>query len=163
MKKSLILFGVLVLGVTAIVVVNKSSRDSDKLQAWNIYKGEVGEYAVEIDESNRGHGFSRIVHLRPKGSPSYVGITGHDYDDDGKWDRVFYCGYPESVNGCNSFCITRSGERVWEPCPADKDRLQPFLLGEVIFAEEQLDKAMASVHRVQFRVSTLEDWRKKNG
>lgn len=162
MKKSLILFGVLVLAVVAIVVVSKGKRDSDKRQAWNIYRGEVGEYTVEINESNRGQGFNRIVHLRRQSTPSYTGITGHDYDDDGKWDRVFYCGYPESVNGCNSFCITRSGERVWKPCPADKDRLQPFLLGEFIFAEEQLNKAMATIHRAQFRVSTLKDWRKKN-
>ena len=155
--------GFVCIGLLVAFLRLRDSRDSGELRAWNTYRGEVGGYSVEIDESDRGEGFRRIVHLRPSGSPSYVGITGHDYNDDGRWDRVFYCGYPEVTNGCNSFYIDPSGELVWEPCPADEDILEPFLLGELLFAEQELDQAMAAVHQPQFLTSTLVDWGRENG
>lgn len=131
------------------------------LQVWNIYRGEVGEYSVEIDESNYGRGLKRIVHLYPKGAPSWVSITGHDYNDDKEWDRVFRSGYPEQSNGANAVLHTRSGWK-WEPCPADKDRVKPFTEEEIDFAIGELDKAMAEVYNIEHRVSTLEEWREKH-
>lgn len=124
--------------------------------AHNIYRGEVGEYAVEIVETDYGKGFERIVHLKEKGARSWAGITGHDYNDDGKWDRIFFCGSQKSF-GCNSFHFIL-GQQIWEPCDVDKDRVQPLPLGDVIFAKQQLNAAMMTVHRAQFRTS--EDWKK---
>lgn len=169
MKKTLWICGTAVLMIVVVLIVGvlvnhntfKNINQLPPTQAWNIYNGESGEYYVEIDESDHGQGFSRIVHLKPKGS-AFAKITGHDYNNDGKWDAIFFCDIPDSSYGCNSFERDRTGGWVYKPCEAAKDKPNPFLLGDVISARQQLDDAMAIVHNIAHRTSTLEEWRKRS-
>ncbi|WKZ26781.1 MAG: hypothetical protein QY304_01620 [Candidatus Paceibacterota bacterium] len=147
----------LVVAVGAMIYTAVIDERGEHLVTWNLYHGELQSeniaYNVEIDEADHGYGFRRLVHLRLVDSPSYVGITGHDYDNDGKWDRVFYCGNHELVGrhpeysefGCNSVIRTASGWK-FEPCPADEGVVQPFSDRAISFAIAELDLAMSRLH-----------------
>ncbi|MAF80594.1 hypothetical protein CL628_01125 [bacterium] len=157
--------------VTVIVIcASVFHQDSGQgaLQAWNLYSGAIPGYDVEIDEADRGQTFRRIVHLYPidasgeRTGPSWVSITGHDYNDDGNWDRVFYCGMRDTKYGCNSVIMTRDGRWTWSPCPADEGKVEPFTMGEIKFAILRLNEAMSGVHNAKHRTSTLEEWRKRH-
>lgn len=138
----------------------------EHLVTWSLYHGEFQSgdvtYSVEIDESDRGNGIVRLVHMRPVGKPSYVGITGHDYNNDNQFDRVFYCGNHELVGqapsgefGCNSVVRTTDGwvfvddsnsviratGWMFEPCPADDGVVQPFSKRAINFALAELHEA----------------------
>ncbi len=151
-------------GVFVVALTSGCGKSEPKLEAWNIYKGKLAAYRVEIDESMRGGVWTRLVHLEPvKGyeepMPNPFAITGHDDDGDGRFDRVFVREF--SVNGYNSVAFTGKGERVWEPCPADKDKVQPFTDTQVASAQAQLYLAMATVHDQGHIASTLENFRAK--
>lgn len=151
------------LGVFVVALTSGCSKPEPKLEAWNIYRGELAAYRVEIDESMRGGVWTRLVHLEPvkdyeEPTPNPFAITGHDYDGDGQFERVFI--RELSVNGYNSVAFTGKGKRVWEPCPADKDT-QPFTDTQVASAQAQLYLAMATVHDQGHIVSTLESFRAK--
>ncbi len=169
-KKKLLLcciVGPLVVSVatSVILVVTIPRDDSRKLEAWNIYKGELAAYRVEVDETKKNGVWQRLVHLEPmnayeKPHPDPFALTGHDYDGDYCFDRVFI--RPSSINGYNAVYFTRRGERLWEPCPADKDKLSPFTDKQVASAQAQLYLAMATTHNEAHIVTTLKDWKKKN-
>lgn len=134
----------------------EASVISDHTQTWLVYEGafdtEYETYEVEISEVDRGSGFERIVHLRPTDKPS-VGLTGHDYNSDGVWDRVLYCGSHDLIGthpngwefGCNS--VIRNGSSWdFEPCPADDGQIEPFSTEAINFAIAELDSAMETIH-----------------
>jgi hypothetical protein len=170
MKKSLMV--ALVVLTFVFSALNFSCWVEAKLTEWNIYRGKITGYDVEINETYRGV-WGMIVHLHAVGKPSYVGITGHIYGKryDGRlsllqkdWDKVFYCGNPgrpwaKETMGCNSVLRTTRGWK-FEPCDADKG-MEPFTDKEINFAMEQLDKAMQTVYNLEHRTSTLEDWNKR--
>lgn len=157
--KNVMVFGfvLLVLGFAAHGVYNdfemsQAARLGPPLRTWNLFNGELktaaNVYAVEIDESDHGEGFSRIVHLYPKDRPSYYGITGHDYNADGQWDRIFYCGYSTDgvATGCNSVARQIDGSWLFMPCPADRGKVEPFTASQITFAGGELDAAMVQIH-----------------
>lgn len=155
---------VVLLGVFAVALTSGCRKSEPKLEAWNIYKGEFAAYHVVIDESMRGGVWTRLVHLEPtKGyeepTPNPFAITGHDYDGDGQFDRVFI--RELSVNGYNSVAFTGKGKRAWELCPADKDKVQPFTDTQVASAQAQLYLAVATIHDQGHIISTLESFRAK--
>jgi hypothetical protein len=65
------------------------------------------------------------------------------------------------VNGYNSVAFTGKGNRAWEPCPADKDKVNPFTDTQVASAQAQLYLAMSTVHDQGHIFSTLESFRAK--
>ncbi|MBI4449670.1 hypothetical protein HY634_01300 [Candidatus Uhrbacteria bacterium] len=151
--------------------------------AWDVYWGEIPGYAVEIDESQLDHlpARGRLVRLRPileqateqavpfsERCGSSCGITGHDYTADGRWDRVFLCGYPDASNGCNAIAFYWDKDSAvprleeWEPCSANKDDVQRFSQEEVAAAVSQLDAAMRTIHRIEHRVWDLEEYRARS-
>lgn len=109
------------------------------------------KYVVEISENDRGLGPDRIMHLSIDGHSSNT-ITGHDYNADGRWDRVFYCGphpmVPSSTPayGCNSV-VRMSDGWEFEPCSADKDKLWGFTPQAIAFAIRRLDLALDEVRQ----------------
>ncbi len=171
-KKKLLLcyvVGILVVNVGILVIfvpiISRDNFNEQKLEAWNIYNGELAAYTVEINETKKDGVWRRLVHLEPingyeKPHPNPFAITGHDYDGDYCFDRVFI--RPSLTNGYNSVYFTRRGERLWEPCPADKEKLSPFIDRQVASAQSQLYLAMATTHNEAHLVSTLEDWQKNN-
>jgi len=152
-----------------------SNNDAGK--EWNVYRGQIEGYRVEINESNRQRDrdgyYNYITHLYPiEGAEhdiawsdttySWQSITGHAYrvdDDELRLYRVFYCGYPDSRNGCNSFLINKDGTMEWEPCSGDIDDLLPFSEAEVEYAKAMIKMAMLEIHNEEHVVSkwTLED------
>jgi hypothetical protein len=153
---SIIILTVTVIGVYRIAA---SKAQGDHLVEENVYKGIVSTehdlYQVEIYESDYGNGFSRIMHLGPTDDLIFKSITGHDYDDDGQFDRVFYCGNHKMVGshskgdewefGCNSVTRTADGWR-FKACPADQGLVQPFSAEAIEFALSELRFAMERVH-----------------
>lgn len=147
---------VLLLGALALDKLASTMR-GDHPANWNLYAGRFETqdetYDVEIDDADKGNGIHRLVHLRIAGETSLKGITGHDYNGDGKWDRVFYCGEHEMIGqppegmgfGCNSVVRTPEGWR-FEPCPADEGIVQPFSDMAISFAMAELDTAMKQMH-----------------
>lgn len=158
-----ILAGLALTMVIGVLYIHSTDERGKHLVTWNVYSGTLTTpsasrgYNVEISESDRGFGFVRILHLWPVGRPGFEGITGHDYDNDGQWDRVFYCGslHPNKdgkSGGCNSVLRTRSGWR-FEPCDADKGNIDPFSPAQISFAISELDIAMRELHNREHLVS----------
>lgn len=134
---------------------NNVSSTQPRLVEWNIYGGRFNEYWVIIDESRYSTQLrmERVAHIsqEPFG---VVGVTGHDYDGDGEWDEIFYCGIPESTYGCNSIIIKTNFDPVWEPCPKDSHLLNPFDFGDIVFAKHLLDDAIAIFNRREFQIAS---------
>lgn len=153
MKKHLFLIGwltlIMAIIISTIFIVGKwkSYVDSGQASAFrrNAYQGQIEGYNVEIIETDGGRGFDRTVRLRSWANPNQVSLAGYDYNDDGLWDRIFWCQYPQPQNGCNAFFFTLTGGRQWEPDSKDKDA-RPFTLGEILLAKQRLDTAMMTVH-----------------
>lgn len=144
--------------VVGVVYIN-STTNSGALTDWNTYKGQIANYDVSIDESTRGNRTQLIVRLRLIGASSHAGITGHDYDSDGRWDRILYCGYPQQSNGCNSMLIDEDGTMTFEPCAADEGKIKPFTDDDIRVARLQLAAAMAAVYNEEHIVRTLAAYR----
>jgi len=155
-------FVIVVVAVCVSAFISCCQKES-QLVSWDVYRGQIEEYEVEIEDSNYEYPShaERIVDLHPlpvnyiwQGNTAiYLGITGHDYNADGKWDRVFYCGYPEKTNGCNSVTLDAKGRiTAWEPCAADNNQVKPFTQKEVEIAIAWLDKAMRSIHKPEYRI-----------
>ncbi|MBI4098554.1 MAG: hypothetical protein HY437_00800 [Candidatus Magasanikbacteria bacterium] len=170
----LVLVSLFALGFIAGAVSGCGEQGSVET-AWNVYHGAVPGYTVEIDEVQHDNVpvWRRIVHLYPilaqreqqvlqfsEQCGSWCGITGHDYTGDGRWDRVFLCRYPEHANGCNSI-LFEDGITKWEPCNADEGRVQPFSEKDLAIAMGQLYLGLATVHDVEHRRSTLEEFKAK--
>ena len=58
-------------------------------------------------------------------STAWGGIKVWDYNSDGHWDAIFFCGYPESANGCNSILLGKDPKDwlswKWSPCRYDAE------------------------------------------
>ncbi len=150
----------------ALLVVVSSACSSRHEVASNTYYGELKNedvvYKVEIYETTYSDSSSlRVVHLNPKGESDESWITGHDYNNDGEWDAIFYCGKHKMVDpnnsGCNSV-IKRARGGVWDfvPCKADEGRVKPFGWAAIAFAVNELDRAMA---RVRNQDNLARQWR----
>lgn len=154
-----------------IAIFSGCNNNERTLVKWDIYEGVIDQFTVKIEDSlhNDSNGqVERIIHLYPTANnnifpdeiATYAAITGHDYDGDGFWDRVFYCGYPESINGCNSVTLEYNHNiKSWEPCPADEHKVQQFTPDEVNLAVRYISMAMLEVHNYEHLTSTLERWR----
>jgi hypothetical protein len=166
MRKTLFLAAVL--GITFLGSFGCAREKNSPLLEWNLYNGVYAAYNVNIDESQyKGEFKFRMIHLVPQGGlfsdknlPNPQAITGHDLDGDGQFDRVFIC---SAGGGFNSVLFTGNGDRVWEPCLADKNKVQPFTEQQVISAQAMLYAAMSEVYNTAHRTSTLESWRAKYG
>ncbi|HEY4515214.1 MAG TPA: hypothetical protein VJJ22_03605 [Candidatus Paceibacterota bacterium] len=128
---------------------------------WDVFHGTVttttATYIVNLDEDDRGCGMRRIVHIQPEGQEG--SITGHDYNDDGKWDRIFYCEMHTKTNGhstgCNSVLRADMGWE-FEPCPSDAGEVSPFTDEQITFAIAELDAALAARGKT---VQVTQKWR----
>ena len=148
----------LILGIVLTGTIACGVRADNRLVEWNSYKGDMPDYNVSIDESRYANQAGlRVILQAEKKDPEHeyrMTITGHDYDGDGQWDRIFYCGYPDLKKGCNSVNM-KTGE--FHACPADEGKVQPFTQEEIEYAKATLDQAMASVHNDQYRKTNLAD------
>ncbi len=154
-----------------IAIFAGGCSNEQTLIKWDTYEGQIDHFTVKIEDSLHSDSngqMERIIHLCPTANndiwhgeiTTYVGITGHDYNGDGFWDRVFYCGYPESTNGCNSVTLEYNHDvKSWEPCPADEHKIQKFTQDEVNLAVRYISIAMLEIHNYEHLTSTLEQWR----
>lgn len=128
------------------------------LQAWNTYEGQLGPYNVKIEETKEKGIWTRMVFLEPVNDslelrPSPFAITGHDYDINGHFDRVFI---RRSLSaGYDSVVFTGKGKYVWDPCGADEDWMSPFRDEEVTSAQAYLYQAMVVLHNKTHLVSAI--------
>ena len=137
-------------------------RERSPLEAWNTYTGKFLDYHVRIEDSMRDGIWERIVHLEPingyeKPHPKPFAITGHDYDGDGIWEKIFI--RSQSRDGYNAVRMAMWGW-AWEPCSADKDRVKPFTNRQIEYALTHLNYAMERFHSAEHRVSKLRNFRK---
>lgn len=58
-------------------------------------------------------------------STAWADITAWDYDSDGHWDEIFFCGYPEKSYGANSIKLGTDpndwASWQWSPCRYDAE------------------------------------------
>ena len=142
--------------------VDTASNKKSEEKVWKEYGGVLttddGDFRVEISETREpGQPFKHIVHLNPLKNNilfpealSYQSITGHDYDNDGKWDQIFYCGFPNANYGCNSWRLGSGSEKKYEPCPGDEKKPNAFGENEIYDAVSKLDAAMKKFHDKQY-------------
>ncbi len=108
---------------------------------WNAYHAQVDGWNVNISESeNVGEPAFRMVHLTSI-TNSFCGITGHG-DMTGKWNRIFWGGFPSPTNSFNSYVHTKGGWK-WEACSADTG-MTPISESEIPKAIALLDAAMTN-------------------
>lgn len=149
---------VLIITMAAIFLGSKSESN---LEAWNVYKGELGVYDVLIEEYMWDGTWTRLAHLHPKGydesAPNPFAISGHDYNGDEQFDRLIIREFPES--GLNSVSFETDGRQVWEPWPQNKELVQPFSVNQIDLALAQLNLAMNTIRNQDHLVTTLESFR----
>ena len=148
-----------------VLVAPRDSVDTSYTRSWNVYHGDAADetfdFRAVLDESDRGYGYGRMLHLYPAGYPGYVSLTGHDHAPaDGAWDKVFFCGswHPligEGPHGCNSVTRTVDGWE-FEACPADEGKVEPFSDELIQYGIATLD---AAIHRTNGSLELHESWR----
>ncbi|MFZ2048765.1 MAG: hypothetical protein WAV25_00460 [Minisyncoccia bacterium] len=155
--------------ILAVLSVSACSSEPKPLTMYDEYTGQMEgrfngkdvTFNVTIEETSRGQGVQRMIHLHvvdSNGVSGLSGITGHGYSyGSGVIYRVFLCGYPDTSFGCNAVSFDENGEVKWEPCDGDKDRLKPFAPVVVADAEEQLRVAMQKFRKSEFRKNRLAD------
>lgn len=151
----------------AVLALSACSSEPKPLTMYNVFTGQMegrfnGKdviFNVTIEETSRGQGIQRMIHLHVAdslGRSGLSGITGHGYSyGSGVIYRVFLCGYPDTTFGCNAVSFDEDGAMKWEPCEGDKDRLKPFAYVVVADAEEQLRIAMRKFRKSEFRQNLL--------
>lgn len=164
MKRS-VLFFLLLSGYVLLGCGMNRNNLGPPLLSWEIYRGVIPGYWVEIDETfggYRGHTLVRSVRLQPQDKPdcTWCAISGDDYDADNAWERMSYCGYPQVNDGCNAVIFTKAG-RKWDPAPAYRGIMQPFSDQEVRFAISRLNEAIRTVRNNEHLVDTLETFQKR--
>ncbi len=82
----------------------------------------------------------RIVHITSM-TNTLFSVSGHDYNMDGRWDRLYWCGYNNSTAGCNSYVLDSTGHWVYEPCIADVERA-PIPEFEILILVKRLNEAL---------------------
>jgi len=135
-----------ILGTAALIAASYlvgCGRGDSKLQSWNEYKGSIPCYDVRIEETKRNGNKTRTVHLESQG-PGTVpfAVTGHDFKIDNKYERIFM--RRVSADGYNSVWF-EDNDTIWEPCPADEGRVEPFTPSEIKTADSLLHLAVSCV------------------
>jgi len=141
--------------IMAYAVISFSRRGGDNPEAYNTYRGGFESYRVTIDETKEDDQRRYMVHLEPANGydephPAPFAITGHDYDGDGQFDRIFI--RITSSDGSNAITFTGKGVRNWEPCIADEGEAQPFTDAQVALAQAKLYQALSQVYNTEHQV-----------
>ncbi len=134
--------------LTAILLAG-GCRDRPVTSEYQHFNGNSGNYKVEITLEERGNNINRMIHLNGKtNSIVPYGLTGHDYDGDRKWDRIFIQETPQ--NGFNAVYFDK-GKTIWEPCGADKNKIKPFTDSQINEARSMLDKATEAFEKPEYK------------
>lgn len=123
----------------------RKAREAQSTALWEEYAGTIPDYTVEISDSDTKNGYRvRIVHL--DGTDESIRpnrITGHDYNRDGTFDRVFIMN--EKFDSCDSVYFTPQGNK-WDPSPAsEREGKRPFSEEQIVSAQRKLYEAVDSV------------------
>src|SRR3989338_6716418 len=118
---------------------------------WRKYSGESQGYQVRIELLGREGLYERSVHLESEDEKIRpYAITGHDYDNDGTWDRILI--QETALHGYNSILFQDDRTQVWEPCDADKDKVQRFTPKQLMQAKTFLEEAMAKAEKEGYNI-----------
>jgi hypothetical protein len=97
---------------------------------------------MEISESQTvGSGPERTVEIMLS-TNTLSGISGHDFNTDGVWDEITWCGYDTNRSGANSYVRTKKGWK-WQPCDIDK-KYAPINEAEIANAIKSLDAVLTN-------------------
>ena len=156
MKK---IIGLLVVLLGIFAVFASGCTSEPLLQVWNTYEGEFGPYTVKIDETMEKGVWTRMVFLEPMNEsvefrPNPFAMTGHDYDGDGRFDRVFI--RRQYSNGYDSVYFAGKGKRVWECSGTEEDIARSFSDKQLASAQADLYQAYANIHNKNHLVATIE-------
>lgn len=137
--------------LVALSIIGGCRRTKFVKYDYEYYKGQIDDYKVSINQQKLGKKlYTKLVHLDAVDSNTIpYGITGHDYDSDNKWDRIFI--QETNHHGCNAMFFNEKGEARWEPCPADKDKVDPFTKKQVLETRKILNKAIKEVENEEHR------------
>lgn len=143
-SKSLLIPVIFVLVMIALLIEsynhNKAlqPRESWAVNFVAVRRGDI----VDIFERKRAEDAKpcRIVHIANM-TNSLFGVSGHDYNMDGRWDQLYWCGYNNGPTGCNSYVLDSTGHWVYEPCIADVERA-PIPEFEILILVKRLNEAL---------------------
>jgi hypothetical protein len=140
-KSVTILFVLLV----AFLIVGHIDKEESKLEKLNIYRGNIADYHVIIEETMRDGVQMMSVNLElineKETTSKPLLITGRDNSGKDQFEEIFI--REKERNGYN-FTRSRDGW-TWNPCPGDKDKTPPFTFKQISWAQEELRIAMINV------------------
>lgn len=119
--------------------INEARKAGQANVLWEEFRGNIPKYRVEISESyNKNGNKKRLIHLDALDEKTVPNrITGHDYDIDDHFERVFIM--EKEFDACDSVRFTQKGV-VWEPSPSSKGQ------GKKPFTEEQIAEAQSKLY-----------------
>ena len=153
------------LGILVAFLAACTGCDKKKgLTKWDEYRGKIPNYRVLVEETREDGRLRRRAHLDAiKDGTVPHGVTGFDYDNDWEWDEMFI--QETDKHGCNGTRLSRDrygniSGRTWEPCNADKGKVEPFTDRQLSQAEALLDAGVEAVVKPENRVDKLQKYRK---
>jgi hypothetical protein len=147
-------------GLVGLVAVAGCSKKDDAPRDHKEYRGTIEGYAVRIEEDLvKEQKVKKFVYIEAIDEKKTVpcSVTGHDYNADGEWDRIFI--RSREINGYNSVVFMEDGKTKFEPCGADKDRVKMFSPEEMQQARALLKKADTAVYNEKSVVRNYSDSR----
>lgn len=149
----------------AYYTVNPVSQQINNLVLADLreYDGRIPGYRVEILEVLYSNGkLWRVTRLYPTNqnsmdtAPCYAGLTGHQYSDGQRWDKVFSNNLDtEHTVGGSSYQIGRDGSLALEPYPNNAPNELVASTAEFHLAQAKLHEAMAQVCNKQHLTVTI--------
>jgi len=107
------------------------------------FHGMSSGYEVQIDLHEKVEGYYRTAIFMNHGSDENLPyeITGHNYEKDDQWNRIFI---KRRANECfNSISFVEDDSWLWEPCPGYDG--EKFTSEEIKEAIELMNKGMGEV------------------
>ena len=138
-------------------VIGGTNKEEPKLEKLNIYRGNLIDYHVIIEEIMKDGVQTMLVNLElindKETALKPLLITGYYNADDGQFKEIFI--REKEKNGYN---FTRSKDGwTWSPYPTDKDKPSPFTFEQIACAQKKLRLAMNEIHNTEHLYKTLEN------
>lgn len=129
--------------ITGAAMLRGAIPPKTEWRTWQEFTGTSNQYAISIDLSCYGDACRNITQLESTSGNRPLGISGHDYDLDGTWDRIFI--RKKASDGYSSVAF-QNGVVSWEPCASDEQAGLPrFTPQEIENARTELDKAQSQI------------------
>ena len=156
LRKIVKLITILFILLVAFLIVGHTHKEESKPEKLSIYRGNLDDYHVIIEDVMRDSIYQRTVSLDLISDKEIlfkpILIIGHYNADNGQFEEIFI--RQKEQNGYN---FTRSKDGwTWKTYPGDKDKTSPFSFKQISEAQEKLYLATARIYNAKHLYSTFE-------